>query len=197
MRQTARHEHGVPLLDQFRSWLDSHSFLPKTPLGQAATYTLNQWDAPCRYLDDGELAFDNNRAERAMRPLAISQKNWLFVGSSLAGERAAILFARLASRKENLFESWAYLRDAFTRLPQGLSDEQLLELLPDRWLQAQPEHRWSIAEVRREKLIANSQGCTSPTAYEVLERRTSARTPSRLLTPSPTQTSMAHIRSPS
>ena len=156
MRQAARREHARPLLDQFRSWLDSQTFLPKSPLGQAATYTLNQWDALCRYLDDGELTIDNNRAERAMRPLAIGRKNWLFVGSPLAGERAAILFTLVASCKDNLVEPWAYLRDVFTRLPQGLSDEQLLELLPDRWLQANPEHRWTIAEVRREERNSRS-----------------------------------------
>ena len=156
VRVAARCEHARPLLDQFRSWLDRQTFLPKSPLGQAATYTLNQWDALCRYVDDGELTIDNNRAERAMRPLAIGRKNWLFVGSPLAGERAAILFTLIASCKENLVEPWAYLRDVFTRLPQGLSDEQLLELLPDRWLQAHPEHRWTIAEVRRKERNSGS-----------------------------------------
>jgi transposase len=75
VRVAARREHARPLLDQFRSWLGSQTFLPKSPLGQAATYTHNQWDALCRYLDDGELSIDNNRAERAMRPLAIGRKN--------------------------------------------------------------------------------------------------------------------------
>ena len=58
-----------------------------------------------------------------------------------------ILFTLIASCKENLVEPWAYLRDVFTRLPQGLSDEQLLELLPDRWLQAHPQGQralWGI-----------------------------------------------------
>ena len=62
----------------------------------------------------------------------------------------------VASCKENLVEPWAYLRDVFNRLPQGLSDEQLHELLPDRWLQAHLAHRWTIAEVCREERNANS-----------------------------------------
>ncbi len=73
------------------------------------------------------------------------------MGRPLAGERAAFLFSLIASCKEKLVEPWAYLRDIFTLLPQGLSDEQLLELPPDRWLQARLEHRWTIAEVRREE----------------------------------------------
>jgi hypothetical protein len=143
-------------LDAYRSWLDSQTFLPKSLLGQAATYTLNQWDALIRYVEDGELSIDNNRAERAMRPLAIGRKNWLFVGSPLAGERAAILFTLIASCKENLVEPRAYLRDIFTRLPQGLSDEQLLELLPDRWLDTHPAHRWTIADRRKHERAEKS-----------------------------------------
>ncbi|MFO0181058.1 MAG: transposase domain-containing protein [bacterium] len=64
---------------------------------------------------------------------------------------SVVICPTVASCKENLVEPWAYLRDVFNRLPQGLSDEQLHELLPDRWLQAHPEHRWTIAEVRREE----------------------------------------------
>ncbi|MFN9184402.1 MAG: transposase domain-containing protein [Planctomycetota bacterium] len=57
----------------------------------------------------------------------------------------------VASCKENLVEPWAYLRDVFNRLPQGLSDEQLHELLPDRWLEALREHSWSVDVVRGEE----------------------------------------------
>jgi hypothetical protein len=99
------------------------------------------------------------------RPLAIGRKNWLFVGSPLAGERAAILFTLIASCKENLVEPWAYLRDVFTRLPQGLADVQLLELLPYRRLQAHPAHRWTIAEVCREERRSGSQGCSTQRGY--------------------------------
>jgi hypothetical protein len=78
------------------------------------------------------------------------------VGSPLAGERAAILFTLLASCNENLIEFWAYRRDFLPRLLQGRSSEELLELLPDRWLKDHTEHRWTIAVVRREERNSGS-----------------------------------------
>ena len=96
---------------------------------------------------------DNNFAERAMRPIAIGRKNWLFVGSERAGRRAAILTSLVASCKNNLVEPWAYLRDIFTRLAHPTSASQLTELLPDVWLTANPDHRWGIAEIRRKERL--------------------------------------------
>ena len=86
-----------------------------------------------------------------MKPVAIGRKNWLFVGSPRAGERAAILMSLIASCKHNRVEPWTYLRDVFTRLPQG---RELEALLPDRWLQSHPQHRWTIADRRAEERAA-------------------------------------------
>ncbi len=110
-----------------------------------------------RYVEDGELSIDNNRAERAMRPVAIGRKNWLFVGSPQAGQRAAILMSLVASCKNNGVEPWAYLKDIFTRLAELPTEDTLAELLPDRWLKANPKHHWSIAERRREERLEKNQ----------------------------------------
>jgi hypothetical protein len=75
-RQSLRGSHARPLLNELKSWLEGQSFLPKSLIGQAATYTRNQWDGLNRYVDSGELSIDNNRAERAMKPVAIGRKNW-------------------------------------------------------------------------------------------------------------------------
>ena len=67
----ARQEHSIPILNEFKAWLDSEKddkwILPKSPIRSAFTYTLNQWDALCRYTEEGYLSFDNNRAERAVK----------------------------------------------------------------------------------------------------------------------------------
>ena len=88
-----------------------------------------------------------------MKPVAIGRKNWLFVESPQAGDRAAILMSLIASCKRNLVEPWAWLRDVLTRLPLGESPEILL---PDVWLKSHPEHRWTIAERRREERHAKT-----------------------------------------
>ena len=85
-----------------------------------------------RFLDDGAVPIDNNAAENAIRPLALGRKNWLFVGSQLAGERAAVLMSLIESAKLNGHDPWAYLRDVFDRLPT-LKDRDLAQLLPHNW----------------------------------------------------------------
>ena len=150
-RAAKRVGHSLPLLAELKSWLEQQEFLPKSLIGKAATYTRNQWAALNRYVEDGDLSIDNNFAERAMRPIAIGRKNWLFVGSVRAGHRAAILTSLMASCKNNQVEPWAYLKDVVTRLAHKPSDDQLTELLPDNWLQANPDHHWHIAQTRRDE----------------------------------------------
>ena len=104
-----------------------------------------------RYLEDGDLSIDNNISERCVKPIAIGRKNWLFVGSPAAGQRAAALMSLVASCKANRVEPWAYLKHLLTELPQGAS---LDSLLPDRWLKSHPEHRWTIADQRAEERVA-------------------------------------------
>jgi len=146
LRQSLRVEHSRPLLNDLKLWLDAEMFLPKSLSGKAATYTLNQWNALSRYLEDGDLSIDNNASERAMRPVAIGRKNWMFVGSKPAGHRAAILMSMIATCKANLVEPWAWLKDVLIQLPLGTPLESLL---PNIWLASHPEHRWSIAERRK------------------------------------------------
>lgn len=159
-RCAARQAQALPLLRSLETWLaqESPRLLPKSPIGKAAIYTTNQWQALLRYTEDGELSIDNNVSERTVKMQAIGRKNWLFVASVTGGQRAATLYSLIASCKANQVEPWAYLRDIFTRLPalsagdSALHNPQMLDqLLPDRWLQANPQHRWNIDEVRRQE----------------------------------------------
>jgi len=64
--------------------------------------------------------------------VAIGRKNWLFVGSPLAGERAAVLMSLIESAKLNAHDPWAYLKVVFERLPT-LKNRDLAQLLPHNW----------------------------------------------------------------
>ena len=85
-----------------------------------------------RYLDDGNVPIDNHAAENAVRPLCVGRKNWLFVGSSQAGERAAASMSLIESAKLNGHDPWAYMKDVLERLPT-LKQRDLAELLPHNW----------------------------------------------------------------
>ena len=84
-----------------------------------------------------------------MRPVAIGRKNWLFVGSPAAGDRAAILMSLIESCKRNGVEPWAYIKDVLQKLAAEPSGSELGVLLPDKWLLANPSHRWQIDQIRR------------------------------------------------
>ncbi|EWH08041.1 transposase, partial [Catenovulum agarivorans DS-2] len=79
-KQNIRQKDTVPLLEQYKRWLEKSllNTLPKSKLGEAINYSLNQWDKLVRYACDGNLSIDNNRAERAIKPFVIGRKNWLF-----------------------------------------------------------------------------------------------------------------------
>jgi transposase len=76
-RAALRQQKAKPLLVALKEWLDREKTmaLPKTPIGEAFTYLTNQWTALNVYVQDGDLAIDNNAAERAVKPLAIGRKN--------------------------------------------------------------------------------------------------------------------------
>ena len=141
-----RGERAKPLLDSFGKWLGEQrgKALPKSPIGQAIGYALSNWTALCRYSEDGDLAIDNNLAERTLRPQAIGRKNWVFAGSDNGARTAAVLYTMIASAKANEVDPYAYLRDLYTRLPvlaaEGkIAETDLTPLLPDEWLKAYPE----------------------------------------------------------
>ena len=133
-RRRRRQAEIAPLLAAFRDWLAAHlpGLLPKSPLAQAMGYAANHWQALTRFLDDGRLPLDNNAAERALRPIAVGRKNWLFAGSERGGEAAAIVLSFIESAKLHGLNPYAYLRDLLTRLPSA-KPADLDSLLPDAW----------------------------------------------------------------
>lgn len=137
-RLALRRRESAPVLRALGAWLRATRgrVLPKSPLGAAITYALNQWDALNVYATDGDLAIDNNAAERALRGVAVGRKNWLFWGSLTGGRTAAVLTSLVATCQRHRIDPWAYLADVLTRLPSHPSD-RLAELLPDAWGQAQ------------------------------------------------------------
>jgi transposase len=132
-RLRIRQGRSKRVLALFKKWLDTTilTVRDKEPAGKAIRYALNNWNALCTFIEDGELKADNNKAERALRSLAVGRKNWLFVGSYAGGKRAAILCSLLASCKQHNVNPLDYLTDVLNKLCAGDGDVDLL--LPDRW----------------------------------------------------------------
>lgn len=135
-RRELRQSQSVPILERIKAWLDAQqpTVLPRSEMGKAITYALNQWNALCVYTTEGFLAIDNNAAERAMKRVAIGRKNWLFAGNDRAGGTAAILYSLIASAERHGVDPQRYLTCLFARLPFTPEDE-IDQLLPDVWKQ--------------------------------------------------------------
>ena len=137
-RAALRHAESLPRLNEFKTWLESRPatgggpVLPKSPMGQAITYVLNQWDALCVYTTDGDLNIDNNVSENALRRVAVGRKNWLFCGSDQGGHTAAVLFSMIATCDRHQVNPFDYLRDVLTRIAAHPM-RQLAQLLPANW----------------------------------------------------------------
>ena len=132
-RRDLRRERSAHVVEALRSWMaDRFDVLPKSPLGDAVSYTQNQWPTLTVFLDDGRVELDNNAAERALRPIAVGRKNWLFAGSERGGRAAATFFTLIESARRNGRNPFEYLRDVLERLPSHPIN-RIEDLLPDRW----------------------------------------------------------------
>jgi hypothetical protein len=98
----------------------------------AMAYTLSNWAALGRYTEDGDLAIDNNGAERSLRGIAVGRRNWTFFGSDRGGKTAAVLTSFMASCQRLKIDPWAYLCDVLQRIAEHRVDA-LDELLPANW----------------------------------------------------------------
>ena len=110
----------------------------KDSLAKAIRYALTRRVALTRFLDDGRLEIDNNRAENSLRGIAVGRKNWLFVGSHRGGDRAAVFYTLFETCKLNNVNPYDWLRDVLKRLGEGHPKDQLEEFLPWNWAKANP-----------------------------------------------------------
>jgi hypothetical protein len=133
-RFALRQRHAVPVLIQFREYLERERtrVLPKSPEGMALAYALSNWAALCRYTEDGDLAIDNNGAERSLRGVAVGRRNWTFFGSDRGGTTAAVLTSFMASCQRLKIDPYAYLRDVLGRIAEHPVNA-LDQLLPANW----------------------------------------------------------------
>jgi hypothetical protein len=135
-RRALRQEQSAPLLAKIAIERDAltRTVLPKSPLGDAVRYLSNQWAALQRFIEDGRLAIDNNRAENQLRVVAIGRKNWLFAGSFEGARRTALLYSLVQSCALIAVPPFDYLKDVLLRVathPQRL----IGQLTPKGWVE--------------------------------------------------------------
>jgi transposase len=130
-RLAVRAARSMPLLAQMKLRFEEtlSKISQKCALAGAIRYSLTRWDALTRYTTDGRLDICNNAAERAIRPLALGRKNWMFAGSDSGGDRAAVMYTIIETAKLNGIDPEAYLRALITRIADHPA-KRINELLP-------------------------------------------------------------------
>jgi hypothetical protein len=133
-RLARRHSDAKPLWEQLHAWLQlERSRVPDGGItAKALDYSLKNWPTLTHHLLDGEVSVDNNSLENLIRPWALGRRSWLFAGSELAGQRAAVVMSLVQSARLQGHDPWAYITDVLTRLPTHLNS-RIDELLPHNW----------------------------------------------------------------
>ena len=134
-------------MGQFYRWLKEqrHSVLPKSPLGKAVTYALNQWKGFEPFLEDGRIELSNNGVENKIRPVALGRKNYLFKGSHDAAQRGAVIYSLSATAQKLGIDPYLYFTDLLERRPAD-KDADPAGLVPAVWKQ-----RYMDEAVKREE----------------------------------------------
>ena len=133
-RCAARRQNSAPVLAELKSFLDATlaKISGKSSLAGAIRYATSRWAALTRYVDDGRLEMSNNAAERAIRPVALGRKNFLFAGSDAGGRRAAIMYTLIETCKLNEIDPEAWLTFVIERIADHPIN-RIDELLPWNW----------------------------------------------------------------
>jgi len=129
-----RRQDAVEIWDRLKSKAAElqSALLPKSTLGKAVSYFLNDYDALTGYLNDGRFEIDNNLIENSIRPTAVGRRRWLFIGHPDAGWRNALIYSVLVSCRRRGINPQDYLTDILARLPT-VKINQIDSLLPANW----------------------------------------------------------------
>ena len=128
-------------MNELRSVVDDalRRLSPKSNMAKALSYGRKRQDALTRFIDEGAAEIDNNIAERAIRPIAIGRKNWIFADSKAGGERATAIYSVIETAKLNGLEPQAYIADVIEKIASNWPASRWDELMPWNW-RPQEEH---------------------------------------------------------
>lgn len=121
-RRKQRQILSKPIVDDYYAWLDT-IFCPAGKLKKAVTYSLNQREYLCAFLDHGEIEISNNQVENAIRPIVVGRKNWLFCDTQAGAKASTAIFTLLETAKANGLNPETYLRHLLDILPERFAND--------------------------------------------------------------------------
>ncbi|MBL0341666.1 MAG: transposase [Bacteroidetes bacterium] len=103
------------VLTQMHQWLKETILKvpPQSASVKALAYSCSRWEKLMLYATDGKLEIDNNLVENSIRPIAIGRKNYLFAGSHISAQRAAMIYSLLGTCKLKGINPYEWLKNIF------------------------------------------------------------------------------------
>lgn len=130
--------HSKPLVEQFFEWIDrqfeQQGLLPSNPLTKALAYARERKTQLQVFLDDPDVPMDTNHLERALRPIPMGKKNWLFCWTEVGAQHAGIVQSLIATCRLHDIDPYTYLVDVLQRVGQHPA-ARVAELTPRLWKQ--------------------------------------------------------------
>ena len=130
--------HAKPQVERFFAWADerfaAQGLLPSNKLTQALAYALERRAGLQVFLQDEQVSIDTNHVERAIRPIALGRKNWLFCWTEVGAEHAGIVQSLIATCRLRGIDPYTYFVDVLQRVGQHPAS-RVAELTPRLWKQ--------------------------------------------------------------
>jgi transposase len=135
-KRSYRIEHARPVVEEFFQWCDKQchriELLPSNPLSTALAYARARQGPLSVYLAEPDLQIDTNHLERAIRPVAIGRKNWMFCWTEIGAERLGIVQSLVSTCRLQGVHPYTYLVDVLQRISTHPASA-VEELTPRRW----------------------------------------------------------------
>lgn len=128
--------YSKPVVDHFFQWCEDTlhhlTLLPKDPLLKAIGYVRSKEMALRVFLENPDVPLDTNHLERALRPIPMGRKNWLFCWTELGAEHVGVIQSLIVTCKLHNINVYDYLTDVLLRISQHPAS-QVHELTPHYW----------------------------------------------------------------
>ncbi|QOC23497.1 IS66 family transposase [Wenzhouxiangella sp. AB-CW3] len=133
---TWRAEHSLPVVKAFWAWCDQQrqrmDLARSSPLLKALGYVAGRQAALQVFLSDPDVPIDTNHLERALRPIPMGRKNWLFSWSELGARHIGVIQSLLVTCRLHEVDPYTYLVDVLQRVNEHPAS-RVGELVPQVW----------------------------------------------------------------
>jgi len=132
----ARRKRSLPTVEEFFEWLSTEltdlTILPSSPFSKAASYALERRDSLSVYLSDPAVPNDTNHLERALRPIPMGRKNWLFCWTEVGAEHVGKIQSLIVTCRLHGINPYTYFVDVLQRISNTKAAD-VADLTPIRW----------------------------------------------------------------